>query len=330
MAGSPLLPILRLQRLSRLPPLPFGILCGALVFTLVFSPVFLLQLNQAVILDVAASGLFFGSSIAIVAGATAPVLHGTARDLEQARGVISISDGDYQTLESGLFRQAGATTALLLLLGLGMGFAHNYLLGHHRNPMPFLFTQSLATVLMWVAMMLTLPKMVANALVFSRLGRVAQPDLLRPSRHAAFGTAALRPAVFVIGIICAYGFLLLGSGSPLDEWVWLGVASSFVTLLGIVVLPLRGIRQRIQETRGIVLAALDHRIEKLDVREIDQASLRSLDEMDTLLDMRERVARAPGWPLDLAGLKRILLYTVLPPLSWAAAALVEKVIDSAL
>ena len=51
--------------------------------------------------------------------------------------------------------------------------------------------------------------------------------------------------------------------------------------------------------------------------------------MDTLLDMRERVAHAPGWPMDLAGVRRILLYVVLPPLTWAAAALVEMLIDSA-
>jgi hypothetical protein len=49
--------------------------------------------------------------------------------------------------------------------------------------------------------------------------------------------------------------------------------------------------------------------------------------MDTILDMRERVAQAPGWPLDLAGVRRILLYIVLPPLTWAAAALVEMFID---
>jgi len=45
-----------------------------------------------------------------------------------------------------------------------------------------------------------------------------------------------------------------------------------------------------------------------------------------LTDMRERVVQAPGWPLDLAGIPGILLYIVLPPLTWAAAALVEMFI----
>ena len=91
-----------------------------------------------------------------------------------------------------------------------------------------------------------------------------------------------------------------------------------------------GIRVRIRETRQESLAALDARIESLDIGDVANASVKVMDEMDTVLDMRERVARAPGWPLDLAGVRRILLYIVLPPLTWAAAAIVEMLIDSAL
>lgn len=305
-------------------------LLGVLVFGVMFYPVLVLELSTAARVEILGIGLFFGSSVAIVAGATAHVLSGAARDLAQLRTVLNLSDEDHDVLVKSLSRQTTTTNLALIVLALVAGTAHNFLLNQHLSPMPFRLTETFATLLMWIVMLLTLPKIISNAMLFSRLGRRAQPDLLRPSRHAAFGTAALRPAVFQIGIVCMYGFLLLGDSKPFDDGVWIGIAACLGTLAGIVFFPLLGIRQRIRETRRESLQALDLRIETLDISEFDTASVKSLDEMDTLLDMRERVARAPGWPLDLAGVRRILLYIILPPLTWAAAAVMEMLINAAL
>lgn len=59
-------------------------------------------------------------------------------------------------------------------------------------------------------------------------------------------------------------------------------------------------------------------------------SAETLTEIDTLLDLRQRIVSSPGWPLDLAAVRRIVLYISLPPLTWTAAALVERLVDSAL
>jgi hypothetical protein len=190
--------------------------------------------------------------------------------------------------------------------------------------------QRLVTVLLWIAMLFTIPPLVQNAALFSSLGKIAQPDLLRPSRHAAFGTAALRPALFLIGILCAYTLLFIGSKNPFEGAVWIGILASSVPMLGIVALPLRGIRRRIREQRQVTLAALDTRLDALTSADIACVNADDLFQLDAILDMRERVAKAPSWPFDVAAIKRILLYTVLPPMTWAAAAIVEMMIDSAL
>lgn len=330
LAAAPELPLLRLQRLTRLPAWVFGLLCGAVVAVVLVSPLLTVQMSTIDQLEILGNALFFGFSVAIVAGATMPVLEGAARDLKELRDVVELDDDVFDSLVRSLSRQRSRRTYVLLVIGLVAGVSHNFLLGQHLNRMPFLLTQSTATIMMWVVMLSTLPKIIDNALLFSRLGKMATPDLLRPSRHAAFGTAALRPAIYLIGIICMYGFLLLGDASPFDDGVWIGIAASTATLIGIVVLPLRGVRQRIRDTRATSLSALDARIQSLDVSDLSNAPVPALDAMDTLLDMRERVARAPGWPLNLAGVKRILLYIVLPPMTWAAAALVEMLIDGAL
>ena len=300
------------------------------MFSLLIVPVLVLELSRVSALEILGNALFFGLSISIVSGATGSVIRGAERDLAQMRGVVALSEEEFDCLTRCLSRQSTRASVTLLVLGLLGGGFHNYLLGQYQNGMPFLITQTTATFMMWVIMMAVLPKITENAMLFSRLGHLAKPDLLRPSRHAAFGAAALRPAVFLIGTICMYGFLMLGDNDPFDQGVWIGIVASLVTLIGIVVLPLKGIRVRIRETRQESLAALDARIESLDIGDVANASVKVMDEMDTVLDMRERVARAPGWPLDLAGIRRILLYIVLPPLTWAAAAIVEMLIDSAL
>ena len=319
-----------MQALSHLPAWAFGLLCGGAMFSLLIVPVLVLEMSTVGALEILGNALFFGLSVSIVAGATGSVIKGAERDLLQIRGVVDLSDEQFECLTRYLSRQKTSTSVLLLTLGVLFGAMHSYMLGQYKNVMPFLVTQTAATFFMWVIMMAALPKITENAMIFSRLGSAAKPDLLRPSRHAAFGAAALRPAVFLIGTICMYGFLLLGDNHPFDQGVWIGIAASFVTLVGIVVFPLMGIRVRIRETRQESLAALDARIESLDIGDVANASVKVMDEMDTVLDMRERVARAPGWPLDLAGVRRILLYIVLPPLTWAAAAIVEMLIDSAL
>ncbi|MEM1141856.1 MAG: hypothetical protein AAGI88_04660 [Pseudomonadota bacterium] len=321
---------MRLQSLSRLPSWAFGMLCGGVMFSLLMVPVLTLEMRTEDALEILGNALFFGLSISIVAGATSSVIRGAERDLEQLRSVVALADDEFECLSQCLSRQTPTTAIFLLVLGMVLGATHNYLLGQFQNVMPFLVTQTTATFMMWIIMLAVLPKMTENALLFSDLGKASKPDLLRPSRHAAFGSAALRPAVFLIGTICMYGFLILGDNDPFDDAVWIGIAASVVTLVGIVVFPLRGIRGRIRETRQASLAALDARIESLDLEDVASASVQVMDEMDTVLDMRERVARAPGWPLDLAGVRRILFYIVLPPLTWAAAAIVEMLIDSAL
>ena len=102
-----------------------------------------------------------------------------------------------------------------------------------------------------------------------------------------------------------------------------------MSLVGIVALPLRGIRRRIREARTAALTQLDAQYDAISQGGLTAAEPQQLSAMDTVLDMRERVAQAPGWPMNLAGVRRILLYVVLPPLTWAAAALVEMLIDAA-
>lgn len=327
LAGCPELPLLRLLRASHLPPWLFGALWGALLFAVMMTPFVALSLTPADQREVLGSALFFGASFAIITGGAGPVFYGAAEDLRKLKPVLALPEAECEVIARGLVRATRPQVLRTLLLGVLLGLLHSFLLGVHNLPTWVMLPQFAGTVMLWVFMYMTLTKLILNARVFSRLGGLAEPDLLRPSRHAAFGSAALRPALFVIGTLCAYVLLFINASHSLDITSFIGACLSLVGLLGIVFLPLRGIRRRIRERRGEILRALDARLESYSPAKLSAVAPDDLRDMDTILDMRERVVQAPGWPLDLAGVRRILLYIVLPPLTWAAAALVEMFID---
>jgi hypothetical protein len=327
---APEMLLLRLQRAMGLSAPAFGLLTAALVFLFGVSPLAVLPLPNAAVWEVIGSSLFFAASLGIITGFLEPVLRGAERDLAELQDVLDLADEDLAMLQSALGRVGSGASWRLAAQGLVIGGLHSLVLGHFDSIMPFPVTQTAGTVLLWTAMFTTMPVLVQNAAIFSRLGASARPDLLRPSRHAAFGSAALRPALFLIGLLCAYALLGIYDSKALDDGVWIGMAASAFVLAGIVVLPLRGIRARIREERSRALATLDARFDAMSEGGVAGADEVRLAAMDTLLDMRERVARAPGWPVDLAGVRRILLYVVLPPLTWAAAAVVEMMIDDLL
>ena len=49
--------------------------------------------------------------------------------------------------------------------------------------------------------------------------------------------------------------------------------------------------------------------------------------LETLLAHRDRLRAVRTWPLSTGLISRVLLYLVIPPLAWAGAAVVERMVD---
>jgi len=80
---------------------------------------------------------------------------------------------------------------------------------------------------------------------------------------------------------------------------------------------------------GLHLAMKKIRQEQLtELESLVKAASKSLKHdditlLESLLQRRERVLTAPTWPIDIAFLQRLIIYIIIPPLAWVAAALVE-------
>ena len=52
-----------------------------------------------------------------------------------------------------------------------------------------------------------------------------------------------------------------------------------------------------------------------------------LEDLAPLLGYRREVAQVSTWPFDGSNVTRLLFYMIIPPLTWAGAALIENLVD---
>jgi hypothetical protein len=91
-------------------------------------------------------------------------------------------------------------------------------------------------------------------------------------------------------------------------------------------MPLYAVHLRVVASRGAQLEQLAALIRQAP-RDL---SVVSLNQMEVLLQRKERLQSLSTWPIDLSMISRLLFYGVIPPLAWAGAALVENLVDTML
>ena len=92
--------------------------------------------------------------------------------------------------------------------------------------------------------------------------------------------------------------------------------------------PVWPINRRLHLRKREELERLDAAITALPRPELtDTAALQTLN---ALLAYRREIADVSEWPFDFSVLTRLMLYLIIPPLTWVGAALIEILIDSAL
>jgi hypothetical protein len=173
---------------------------------------------------------------------------------------------------------------------------------------------------------------------FSQIGeRRVRVDLINPGAMAPFARFGLRLAL-VVFVVLALGLPLFG---PLERSSDRGIVAVLIVLMLIplfmgiaaLMLPVRGLRRAIGRAK---LAELE-RVRAEIARERDGALANDGERKTTatqrlpgLLAYEERIERVREWPFDFPARLRFSFYVLIPPLSWVAAALVERFLGLAL
>jgi hypothetical protein len=151
-------------------------------------------------------------------------------------------------------------------------------------------------------------------------------DVLELRPLQPFTRQGLTNALLVLGFVSIYGLVLVTEeGFGLQALV-LGPAVLLVAVAALL-LPLRGVHARILQAKEAELAWVDTRI--LDQRASlkDDSSATNPGTLADLAAYRSLVHGVRDWPIGSSSYVRFALYLLIPLLSWAAAARVERVVN---
>ena len=233
-------------------------------------------------------------------------------------------DGAGETLRGGL----RATWVQGIVLGCFLALFNTQPVEALRGPLPVLEGAiSFGQFALWIAVALLFGVRRKAAHAFRELARIVPIDLFRPETQRLIARSG------VVDVAVVAGALLFTPLQSLDaEFRWynyhFGLLVALPAAAFFLLWPITPLHRRNQVERDAQLAALDAKLDETlhgDGRTASEDG--AIGRLETLLAHRDRIARVRTWPLSTGLLSRVFLYLVIPPLAWAAAAVVERFVD---
>jgi hypothetical protein len=165
-----------------------------------------------------------------------------------------------------------------------------------------------------------------------RMSRIAKKlsriDLLDLSPLAPFTQQGLTNALLLIGLLSIWSLVMLETGFGQMMFV-IGSATLLVTALALLS-PVRGVHKRIRQAKETELGWVNGEISKqLNSYQNSDTDRRS-GEIADLVAYRGLVASVPEWPFTSSTYTRLVLYALLPVVSWGVGIVAEEIVGRAL
>ena len=308
---------------------------------LIFSCMFLLFGSVGVWTDILpdsarssrSASLFFCVVLAYII----PVFHFICERSQAALCALSpVLDLDVEQIalqEQSLVHKPRRWRLTVLSVGLLSGAAHNAVLWIVESdvPIPTNIGPSVVTVFatmaIWLVMTTVVFALVHNAVRIARLSKRLNIDLLNTPALKPFATVAVISTLAMIGAQAAYPLMLM-EGEISTITYLPGLMMTAGPMLLMLFLPIWPVHRLLAEKKRETLDYLTQQIVSAPKLTDNQAS--ALAELNPLLAFRREIMQVPEWPFDIGLLARLLLYLILPPLTWVGAALIENLVDSVL
>lgn len=271
---------------------------------------------------------FFVAAVAYIV----PVFHYITSRAEVAIDALTpyLKTDRADNLKSQLRRKPLSWIVRVSVISVAMWLVQSRLLAGSWERMWDAFTAGLFSALMsvgplpvWLTMNIAMSALFNNAILFRRLSRDLDVQILEPDSYMPIGTMAVTSTLVVLG---ALGLLcIMWLGGPVNWWTTLPAVAFFLPLMLLLLLiPVLPLHRRLSEQREAATADA-------------QRALREARSMNTsdgvaaqaaALTLRREVMRLPTWPFDVPAITRFISYAIIVPLTWAGAALIEMLVDS--
>ena len=323
----------KLWLLKLIFPWPYGRLLTCFVLLCVLLPVFYLGHSDDI--DSTTPALFYSLTIAYIIPIFSYITAKSQEALLELRPLLDLEDGAFEKLRAHLDSTSLSVAALQMGAGAVLGVIHMSLI---RGSVSDVFTTALASrpgfvstlgaIAVWIVMTTVISMLIKQAILFARLGAYhVQVTLLDTSRLLPFARVSISASLAIIGALALFPLIGIESGMNLME-VLPGAIATLVPLLAIFVVPVWPIHRRLAVMKERHLASLNERIEtRLEAGGGLFPGTEVLEDLVPLLVYRREIAQVSTWPFDGSNVTRMTFYLIIPPLTWAGAALIENLVD---
>lgn len=260
------------------------------------------------------------------------------RSIHQFRPLLEISDAEFETIAYRFTTLPALPILLLTLLGAVEGIATSLV-----TNFPFLGPGGFSfTFLLWAGFA-ALGYIAFPVLAFGGFRLLYQIDQLF-RRVQKVNLFHLQPMYGLAGVaMVVSGYFIIGANLNVIAELYLGTATSsadtaltdsaviFVIALVMVILPLSGIRRKIDEAKRTYLADLGVQIEgvsrdlQADVSERKFEDIQGLERsLNALFNLRTQVQAIPAWPWQPGAFRNFISAIGLPLLIWLAQRLLSQ------
>lgn len=219
---------------------------------------------------------------------------------------------------------------MMLVLGIGIACAvlHNaalFTLGDFPDiPGPTRSALVVGTTVTWLVMMLVIASLMDNALRLRRIAQLMPLNPLQPAAVRPIASVAVASTLAVVGAQAAFPLLMIDADASAVASLP-GLVATTVPMITLALLPIWPLHVRLRDERQQLLDAIDRRLDALG--KVAPGDTPAVDALLAQLAYRREVRAASTWPIDLSIAARLAFYVTIPPLTWVAAALIERVVD---
>lgn len=261
------------------------------------------------------------------------VIRGGKRTVFALQGALDCTQQECGALADSIRFSPGGLAAAALI-GLAVAFTGPYIVPPVPltpwNPMTWSPEVAWHRVLgpfmaVWGAMLFY-----AIVSVSRRMSRLAielkSIDLFDLNPLLPFTQQGLGNALLLMGFVAISGLMILTETGFGRMALVLGTVILAVAGMALV-LPLRGVHRRITQAKDAELEWVEAKLS--EQREVLKSGAdRTSGDLSDLAAYRDLVRAVRDWPMNTSSYVRFAVYLLIPAVSWAAAALVERFVDA--
>ena len=180
-------------------------------------------------------------------------------------------------------------------------------------------------VAMWLWVGALLASRIHTALVLRKLGRSVPIDPYRQTNLEPFAKNGLGDVLLTVGALVLTALQSMDAEFRYQNYMYALIVAvpAAATLL---LLPMTTVRGRLRQRKREELAKLEELIAASSKRLEPEPMAR----LELLMQRRDRVLALRTWPFNVSVVYRLVIYGVIPPIAWTAAALVEVMLEGML